>query len=259
MRLHLFEFEDLKWFPAIIRQGQTDYLHFVISKANIYKPAAGILKEIIYNTQKKEILDLCSGGGGGIDMLQKNLEEIKAGEISITLSDKYPNTGAFEEIKKRTGGKISYIKEPVDVLNLADPEKRIRTMFSAFHHFNPEDAALILKNAVNDNVPIAVFEGASKDFKNFMGILLLTPIIMFFATPFMKPFRLSRLIFTYIVPLIPITTVWDGLVSILRMYSEDELKEMAKTVTIGGYIWKTGTAKSKMGNTIMYMAGYRTN
>src|SRR5262245_49879007 len=109
MRLHLFEFEDFPWFPGIIRQGQTDYLHFVTNKANIYKPAAGLIKDVLDKIGYTQIIDLCSGGGGGADLVQKNLESLTGKEIRITLSDKYPNIPAFEKIKSATNGKVDYV------------------------------------------------------------------------------------------------------------------------------------------------------
>jgi hypothetical protein len=75
-------------------------------------------------------------------------------------------------------------------------------------------------------------------------------------TPFLKPFKLSRLFFTYIIPLIPVTTTWDGLVSILRMYPPNEMLKMAKEAGGDDYIWKAGKAKGRFGNTIMYLTGY---
>ncbi len=77
-------------------------------------------------------------------------------------------------------------------------------------------------------------------------------------TPFMKPFRWSRLFFTYIIPLIPVTTTWDGLVSILRMYTPEEMLEMANSVNKNSYIWRSGTIKNKIGTSIMYLTGYKS-
>jgi hypothetical protein len=258
MRLHLFEFEDLPWFPHVLRQGQTDYLHFVISNLNVYKPAAPLVKKILDNTGASQIIDLCSGGGGGVNVFQKNLEELTGKKISIILSDKYPNIPAFERIKNESNGNIDYIKESVDAKNTQLNIKGMRTLFSAFHHFNPEDAKSILRNAVKDNAPIAVFEGADKNILSFLGILFTTPVIFLIFTPFMKPFKLSRLFFTYIIPLIPLTTVWDGLVSILRMYSPKEMQKMAMEVDSKGYKWKSGKARGKLGNTVLYLTGYQS-
>lgn len=258
MHLHLFEFEDLNWFPDIIRRGQTDYLHFMISRFKIYNPAAEVLKNLVDKTGIIEITDMCSGGGGGMNTLREKLAELTGKDIKITLSDKYPNIEAFEEIKKETGGKVDYLSKPVDVLKNEISSSSIRTVFSAFHHFKPADAEKIIKNAVKDGSPIAVFEGAEKNLKNFIGILLFTPLIFFFITPFMKPFKLSRLFFTYIIPLIPLTTVWDGIVSVLRMYSPAEMLKMAQACDENNsYKWDSGTLRNKMGTGIMYLSGYK--
>lgn len=259
MHLHLFEFEDFEWFPDIIRKGETDYLHFMINKFNIYKPAAGVMKELVEKSGFNEILDLCSGGGGGMDKFQKELEHLTGRDIKVTLSDKYPNKDAFEKIKNDSGGKVDFLDYPVDVLNVPGDKRSIRTIFSAFHHFKPVDAKKIIEQAVNSNVPIAIYEGAAKDVKNFLGILLFTPIIFMLITPFMKPFRWSRLFFTYIIPLIPVTTTWDGLVSIIRMYTPEEMLEMANSVNKNDYIWGSGTIKNKIGTSIMYLTGYKSN
>lgn len=258
MRFHLFEFEDLEWFPDVIRKGQTDYLHFMINKFNIYKPAAGALQELMDDSGCYNIMDLCSGGGGGMDLLQKELECITGKDIRITLSDKFPNIDAFNKIKESSRGKLDYISTPVDALSPGKYPGSIITIFSAFHHFKPEDAKKIIKYATDNNLPIAIFEGAAKDLKNFLGILLFTPLIFLLITPFMKPFRLSRLFFTYVIPLIPLTTVWDGLVSILRMYTPEEMLKMANSLGQKGYIWNSGVIKNKIGTSIMYLTGYKS-
>ena len=159
-------------------------------------------------------------------------------------------------MKNESEGNIDYIKEPVDAKNTTTDIKGMRTLFSAFHHFKPADAKSILRNAVKDSAPIAIFEGADKNILSFLGILLITPLIFIIFTPFMKPFKLSRIFFTYIVPLIPITTVWDGLVSIVRMYTPKEMQKMAMEVDSPGYKWKSGKLRGKAGNTVMYLTGY---
>jgi len=50
------------------------------------------------------------------------------------------------------------------------------------------------------------------------------------VTPFVRPFRWSRLLYTYIVPLIPFMVLFDGIVSFLRLYSADELAAIVASV-----------------------------
>jgi|SRR3990172_5387144 len=264
MHIHLFEFTDQSWCPRIIRQYMTDYLHFLITKGKIYKPAIPIIKEIIDKTGIDELIDLCSGSGGGVDILQKELSKLCGKEIKVTLSDKYPNIEPFDILKNNSNGGLDYLKEPVDALHVPKHLKGIRTMFSAFHHFKPEQAKAILQDAVNNNIPICIFEGAGKRVLDFMGMLLFHSIIFIVVTPFIKPFRISRLFLTYIIPIVPITTVWDGLVSILRMYTPKDMLKMAKEIgawnrRAENYEWKAEQIKGKFGNRVMYIVGYPVN
>jgi hypothetical protein len=58
--------------------------------------------------------------------------------------------------------------------------------------------------------------------------LFLTPVFVAMATPFIRPFRWKRLLWTYLIPLVPLVCWWDGLVSQLRAYTADEMLELAR-------------------------------
>jgi hypothetical protein len=44
-RFHALEWEDLPWFPASWRDYGTDYLKFIATKFDIYRPIIPILKK----------------------------------------------------------------------------------------------------------------------------------------------------------------------------------------------------------------------
>jgi hypothetical protein len=48
--------------------------------------------------------------------------------------------------------------------------------------------------------------------------------------------RLPKALLTYLVPLIPLVATWDGIVSVLRIYGEDELRAM--TSPYDSYLWE---------------------
>jgi len=43
----LFEFEDQKWFPDVIRSGMTDYLRYLLTALNFYKPVSPLILEVL--------------------------------------------------------------------------------------------------------------------------------------------------------------------------------------------------------------------
>ncbi len=38
-QIHLFEFEDLPWFPRVVRDCATDYLRFIEDTLRLHRPA----------------------------------------------------------------------------------------------------------------------------------------------------------------------------------------------------------------------------
>ena len=65
-RKHLFEFEDQRWFPGFLRNYLTDFLQFVSNKFSIYKGIVPLLSETLTKSGNSTIIDLASGGGGGL-------------------------------------------------------------------------------------------------------------------------------------------------------------------------------------------------
>ena len=64
---------------------------------------------------------------------------------------------------------------------------------------------------------------------------------MLLATPFIPPFRVSRLLLTYVVPIVPLATLWDGVVSCLRVYAPEELRALVSGIAgADRYVWEIG-------------------
>jgi hypothetical protein len=74
--------------------------------------------------------------------------------------------------------------------------------------------------------PIGIFEIPDRRWVTLVSLCLLTPLLVIVTTPFIRPFCWRRLLWTYVVPLVPLTCLWDGIVSQLRAYSVSELKSL---------------------------------
>lgn len=259
MRLHLFEFEDQSWFPNVIRVGGTDYLRYLLITTEVYKPCIKLLNEVLSQTGETKIVDLCSGGGGYIEEVRCELKNISTEKIAFTLTDKFPNIEAYKHLQNESNGEIGFDTRSIDAANVPGDLKGVRTMFSAIHHFQPKQVSSILQNAVDNKVPIAIFDGGDKSIFAIIGILIIHPIAFLLFTPFFKPFKLSRLLFTYVIPLIPLYTIWDGCVSILRLYKPKELLKIANSIRPGTYKWTAGKTRIRFGLHASYLIGVPLN
>jgi hypothetical protein len=256
MRKMLHELEDQPWFPNVLRESMTDYLRYFLLKSQFYKPIIPVLKKAIERSGTNHIVDLCSGSGGPAQQMVKELQSQYGIDASITLTDKFPNTNAFAHLAKKSNGKINYVCESVDATSVPAELKGLRTIFSGFHHFDPETAKHVLKDAISQKATIAIFDGGDRDIFTIIAMIVFHPLALFFLTPFFRPFRWSRLLFTYVIPLIPICTVWDGVISILKLYSQKELLHLATTSNSPHYTWEIGLLKNHLGLRVAYLIGY---
>ena len=88
-----------------------------------------------------------------------------------------------------------------------------------------------------------------------LGFMLLSnPLAILLATPFIRPFRWSHLLWTYIVPVVPIFIAWDGFVSGLRLYSTQELQELVDGLRSNDYVW--GIGRKPFPHAVTYLIGY---
>jgi len=234
----------------------TDYLRYLITKVDFYRPIVPLIIKGMHKTNTNLVIDLCSGGGGAIEQIQNELSIQSENKINIILTDKYPNASAYKYLSAKTKGAISFLDTSVDAADVPATLKGFRTIFSGFHHFDNSFAKSVLKNAVDANSGIGIFDGGNKNILAILAILIVHPIVFFFFTPFFRPFRFSRLFFTYIIPVIPFCTVWDGIVSIIRLYKPNELLNIANEVEPENYQWRSGNLRSKFGLNVTFLIGF---
>lgn len=235
-RLHLFEFGDQQWFPQVLRDAETAYL----TAAYRVWPAlarrwAEKISTVLHLGEAAEIVDLCSGSGGAVPQIIKDLLR-RNYDVRATLTDLYPTPNSGSDPR------ITWLLEPVDATHVPPKLAGVRTMFSAFHHFRPDAARAILKDAFERRRAICIFESGSGTLLG-MAAMLGVPLAVVALMPLAKPFRWAYLLFTYLVPLTPLVILWDGMVSMLRIYSPEQLRKLTADLQAPDYFWELGQVK----------------
>lgn len=251
-RKHLFEFEDQRWFPAFLRNYLTDFLQCISSKFDVYKGVTPMLSDLLEKEEQKTIIDLASGGGGGLVPIVNRLHE-KYPNLQVVLTDFYPNASAFDRITTVHSHFRAYSKS-VDARNVPKELKGVRTQFLSLHHFTEQDAVQIIQNAVDAKSSIAFFESQERSVLSVVAMLF-SPVNVLLLTPFIRPFSIGRLVFTYLIPLVPLFVMLDGVLSALRTYTIPEMNELITRVNgHEQFDWKVGKQKSGPVN-VLYLIG----
>ncbi|MFP6655358.1 MAG: class I SAM-dependent methyltransferase [Myxococcota bacterium] len=241
IRLHLFELEDQPWFPAIIRDAGTAFLEFASMRAKHGETIAPILSDALRRADSHQIIDLCSGGSGPLPVALAVIKETRKDSVTAVLTDLYPNQNAFRKITEANPA-ITARSEPVDAMAVPKEMTGTRTLFNGFHHFRPEQARKILQNAVDEGAPIALFEFVQRHPLAMLGMLF-APLAALIVLPFLRPFRWGWIPLTYLIPIIPLFIGWDGFVSCLRCYNQNELRALTESASSAHYEWQVGQFK----------------
>jgi hypothetical protein len=252
-RIQFVELHEQAWLPSSIRDEITDALQFGLNLFKAYAPVAPLLQSALDSTGSQSVVDLCSGGGGPWRELSRQFWN-SGRTLHVWLTDKYPNLTISENLGASSENRMTYYQRLVDATNVPLELKGFRTMFTSFHHFSPDEARAILQNAVDAGEGIGIFE-ITRRAPATIGLMFAWALILFGCKVWVHPFRWSRLFWTYIVPVIPVVLLFDGVVSCLRTYSLRELHEIVETLGTNEYQWEIGEdASGKV--PITYLMGY---
>jgi len=236
-RIHAFELEDQAWFPVVIRDAGMAYLRFAAERTGTVESFLPFVRSALEESGEQQILDLCSGGGGPVVGIAHALHE-QGCKVSVTLTDLFPSPSAAARLGSAEDGLIRYESESVDATAIPAERPGLRTLFNAFHHFRPEVARRVLASAVAARRPIAVVEMLTRRPIALLAVLFI-PLAVLLVVPFLRPFRPAWILFTYLIPVIPLYIFWDGLVSTLRIYDRDELLALARSADPDGrFAWR---------------------
>ena len=254
-RVQFIELHEQPWFPSSLRDEITDALQFGLNLLRAYAPIAPMLQSVLDSTRSRSIVDMCSGSGGPWLDLSRKLQP-EAQVFHILLTDKYPNLWAFQNVRSASGTHIGFYPDSVDSRKVPSELQGFRTMFTSFHHFPPEEARAILQNAVDARQSIGIFEITRRS-PSTIALMFPWALMLFVFTPLIRPFRWSRLLCTYVVPIIPLVLLFDGVVSCLRTYRPQELREMIKKLAGIEYQWEVGEhSRASAAAPITYLIGY---
>ena len=236
----------------MLRAHLTDYLRTVVEKLEPFSLRIDLFVAALRQSGGSRIVDLCSGSGGPWPHLRPALEASVGGPVQVTLCDQFPPPLPERQALGKAG--LMFWPEPVDIRALPGGLQGVRTIFDALHHFTPAEARAILQDAVVQGQPIMVFELLNRSFIDLI-FMSLSPVLILLLTPFIRPFRWSRLVFTYLLPISLLAIVYDTLISTLRCYSPRELLALTEELTGEKYLWQAGRYRVK-GAPVTYLAGW---
>lgn len=259
-RVQLFEFEDFGWFPSWFRSCMTRVLAVLHKVLGTQEVVSHLLREVREKHTFSQVVDMGSGAGGIMPDVMKQLNSELDEPVALMLTDLHPNQDLIQIWKDNPVEHVSYREISLDATALGDAPEGLKTMMNSFHHMTPTHAKHILRSAYENQQPILIYEMG----ENMMPLvlwwlqlpiqLLLVGLSCLFLTPLARPLTLRQIVFTYLIPIIPLVYAWDGAASMPRTYTFDDVNEMldAEGLRDSSYQWEIAHAKRSNGKKLGY-------
>ena len=223
-RKQITQIINTSWCPKFIKKLVAEFLSWFVVKVNATKPFIPLIESMVNDAHSNQIINIDFNIGAGIESVKPYLKEdiqIK----SIPISDFNTDT------------------------------KGVYLFLNSFHQLNVKQAKEILSQIAKSKNPIIIVEGNNDSLWQVVGMTVFVPLTTLLTAPFVKPFRLTRLLFTYIIPVLPLIITIDGCIALLKLYNPKDLLELTSSINAPKYEWKAGKNDNGRGGKIIYLTG----
>ncbi|KAI9750307.1 MAG: hypothetical protein M1815_001873 [Lichina confinis] len=261
--LRLFELADQTWFPGYLRAKVQEALTLFWTHRLPYiqpQSPAEIAARVVLsaveelgreNASDAVVVDFCSGGGGPVPAIERLVNEWRSKEygdgrqLYFVMSDLHPHVRAWKEAAAKSSC-LGYIPTSVDAAApsredlervirhrsstsssaSAHPPRVFRLFCLAFHHFDDALARKVLQDAMANADGFAILELQSRSVSTMIMMALFFPTVLLVMPFWAASLELWLLLFTYFLPILPFTLVFDGVISSLRTRTPDEIVQL---------------------------------
>jgi hypothetical protein len=227
-RKQITQLINTKWCPGLIKQLCFEFLNWFVVKVNATKPFIPIIENVLIESKTSNIINLEANIGAGIETVKPFLNK----HLAITTI-------------------------PLSKIN-TQQQRGMYLFVNSFHQLPAISAKKTLEEIAKSGNPVVVVEGNNDSLWQLVGMTIFLPVAVILSAPFVKPFRWTRILFTYIIPVLPVIMVIDGCIGLLKLYNPKDLNKLTSSIKVPDYKWTTGKKDNGRGGKIIYLTGIST-
>jgi hypothetical protein len=262
-RKTVFQISRQPWFPRFLKTQIDEFLDFMVQLPQRARlphanhPFLPLFDEVLAHSQARTLVGFESMDGGGLAHIATEVGGPLNPKLSVQLTDEQCIPARVKQLERLAGRPVHVLASSKHQVAEQFRGRGIGVFINSFHHLGRGEDRAVLQELVDHDLDVVIGEGNNKSLRQVIGMTMIVPIMMLLATPFIRPFRPSRLLFTYLVPILPFVTVWDGVAALFRLHRPEELEAMARSLGRNDYVWKAGKRENGRGGFVIYLLGYR--
>jgi hypothetical protein len=225
-RKHVPQFTNQKWFPTLLKTCIYEFMTWFVGKVKAAHPFVPVIKRGLQHTNPQQIINIDSQLGAGFETVQPLLDD-------------------------------ALIVKNVLLEDFQTKEHGLYVSVNAFHQLKVSEAKNLLHQIAKSGHPIVIVEGNNDSLWQVVGMTIFVPLTVLLTAPFVQPFRWERLLFTYLIPILPIVTFIDGFLALFKLYAPIDLNELTASIDVKDYQWESGKLDNGRGGKIIYLLGHQ--
>ena len=227
---HLFEFMDQAWLP----QGLRCTLREVLECGNslpfrsYYRQVAEQAWQVVADHGLTCVVELGAGTAPVTREMLKNAHE----GVQFILCDRNPDASAYRELAERYP-QVTAPSEPIDFSLSHDwPRGTLLVLSATLHHIPKQDRIQLVARLQRSADCVIIAEPLRRT--ALSGAYVLGSIVPATLLPLVylrRGGRLRRLLWCWLLPVAPLLFIWDGLVSCIRQWTEQQWLQVVRQWT----------------------------
>jgi hypothetical protein len=228
---HLFEWMDLDWLPTSLRNTMREILE--CGNARPFRPyyewvAAEVKREIV----EKGYRNAVELGAGTAPITRLLARDPGLDGVTLIVCDLKPDVEAFRDLEAKYPGRVMPEYGLVDFSQpRVWPSKTLLFLSGTFHHLPPAIRNQVLHSLTNSADETMMFEPLRRTFVSIVFVFFsIFPALLLPLSFISRPGRLRRFLWCWLLPIAPVLFWWEGLISCLRMWTNQQWSVALKQV-----------------------------
>jgi hypothetical protein len=220
------ELNDLSYLPKVFKEPYINCLGFVLNVGGYYRGLASILEDLMEQTSSTQVQDLGSGSATHIRAVLKSWPSQKQ-PPKVVISDLNPCLPIFKRLAKQ----FPNVQATLQSVNMATakilPGSTV-ILCSCFHHLSDKEAHNALRNIGKQASAVLIIEPIERTALYFLKhlLLLIPSVVLGMLTPLFHRWSIQNFLFCTVFPVAPLMVQVDCLISILRSFRFEEIKDL---------------------------------
>jgi len=228
---NVYQFNADPKLPSPLRQSLLET--FEVCNEVLASFYADVAREVLADARAHGLKNIVELGAGHAPLTRLMVNDPASQGLHFVICDLIPAVEQYEELARQHPERITALSESVDFsVPRTWPAETLLVLCAAIHHVPTQTRPAIIHALSMSADRVMVFAPVRKTWRSlFLSMSIFFPAVALPLLLWNKPGSLRRLLWCWLIPVVPLIALWDGFGGSLRQWSDREWLEVLASET----------------------------